>query len=286
MTLSRRYKLSPNKSRVLLHATLNNLKDFQCLINDPLYTEIFRSMLYLSEFDQAHILFTHLQSTNNIIPKKLIEYMIMIYGKANQLELAEHLFIHLSNNNLTDEYSYYVMISATQNSNNIEATLKYYNEMRNKGYSSLPETYLSIYKLFVSNNNIEEARKVYHQLILDFNNINSYNTCLQVLVNNGLVDEAFSVFKDITENGLNYDEKTFYYMIYGLGHLGKEKEAMSFYNQMQNTNLIISPPIYDALVFPYLIKGRIKEAVHIFLKGEKIGLYESSFVKGSCNIHI
>ncbi|KAK9159806.1 hypothetical protein Syun_006147 [Stephania yunnanensis] len=115
--------------------------------------------------------------------------------------------------------------------------------------------------------NIEKSR---------INEVN-YEKVLELIVEEGLIEEALCMVQEMKGLGLNVSSKVYNYVIHGLADKGKFGEALVFLKEMQEMNLKPRAKTYNGLIQAYAKHGMYGEMSKCVKKMELNGCSPDSF---------
>ena len=210
----------------------------------------------------------HLTISKKYSTTRMINSLINMYGKCNQIEKSLSLFKEIYDKNKTNIYSWNIILTALFNNKKNEEVINYFTKMKERGIAPDHITYSVVLSACTELKDIALGEKIYfsipekHRSILIQNNLmNLYGNC-----NN--IDKLLSLFHMLIENKLT-DTYTWNIVISSLNKNKKYEKGIFYFEKMNEIGIRPDDVTYSTVLSICANTKNIAMADQLFLKLEK-----------------
>lgn len=131
------------------------------------------------------------------------------------------------------------------------------------------------------------ARKMFDDGLLSQRDLISWNGMIAAYAHHGCGKEAISLFNEMQESGFQANDVTYLNLLSACSHSGLVEEGLKFFNDLvKNKSILVREDHYTCLIDLCGRAGRLKEAFNIIEGlGEKASMSVWGALLAGCNVH-
>eukprot|EP00122_Pirum_gemmata_P005193 Pgem_evm1s4737 len=221
---------------------------------------------YLKQNYKCGIDFFHNNIQGKDITVDTLTYNILIKGCSNNKRIDESIkyFQEMEERGISaDVVTYNNLIDCCSKNNRFDLSIKYFQEMQQRGISTNIVTYTILMDKCYKNKTIDESIKYFQEMQ------HTYNSLIVRCSKNNRIDESIKYFQEMEQRGFNPDIKTYNSLIDGCSKKKRINESINYFLEMQEKG--ISPDIvtYNSLIAGCSKETRIDESIKYFQEIEE-----------------
>ncbi|CAK9319216.1 unnamed protein product [Citrullus colocynthis] len=173
-----------------------------------------------------------------------------------------------------------------------QESIKLFTIMKSHGISPSVVTFNSLLTILLKRGRTNMAKNVYDEMLSTYGvtpDTFTFNILIRGFCMNGMVDEGFRIFKDLSRFGCEPDVITYNTLVDGLCRAGKVTVAYNVVKGMGKKNVDLNPNVvtYTTLIRGYCAKREIDNALAVFEEMVNQGLKANNItyntlIKGLC----
>ncbi|CAD8168911.1 unnamed protein product [Paramecium octaurelia] len=195
--------------------------------DEILYNSLIDACVKFNEIQKGMELFREMK--NKQIDPSSVTYGILIkaYGKLNDLNGAFRIFEEMKQKKIPiNDVTYGCLVDACVRNDRLDQALQFIDQMKSQSLPINTVLYTTIIKGFCKLNQTEEAIKYFElmkQSPKTYPNLITYNSLLDGMVKNGLLNQADKLFQELVESKIKPDLITFSTLLKGHCRKGNMK---------------------------------------------------------------
>ncbi|CAD8084529.1 unnamed protein product [Paramecium sonneborni] len=195
--------------------------------DEILYNSLIDACVKFNEIQKGMQLFKEMK--NKSIEPSSVTYGILIkaHGKMNDLNGAFRMFEEMKQKMIAiNDVTYGCLVDACVRNDRLDQALQFIEQMKSQNLSINTVLYTTIIKGFCKLNQTEEAMKYFNLMKQNqrtYPNLITYNSLLDGLVKNGLMNQADKLFQELVESTIKPDLITFSTLLKGHCRRGNMK---------------------------------------------------------------
>ncbi|CAK80848.1 unnamed protein product (macronuclear) [Paramecium tetraurelia] len=195
--------------------------------DEILYNSLIDACVKFNEIQKGMQLFKEMK--NKSIEPSSVTYGILIkaYGKMNDLNGAFRMFEEMKQKKIPiNDVTYGCLVDACVRNDRLDQALQFIEQMKSQNLPINTVLYTTIIKGFCKLNQTEEAMKYFSLMKQNqrtYPNLITYNSLLDGLVKNGLMNQADKLFQELVESTIKPDLITFSTLLKGHCRRGNMK---------------------------------------------------------------
>ncbi|CAD8172285.1 unnamed protein product [Paramecium octaurelia] len=195
--------------------------------DEILYNSLIDACVKFNEIQKGMQLFKEMK--NKSIEPSSVTYGILIkaYGKMNDLNGAFRMFEEMKQKKIPiNDVTYGCLVDACVRNDRLDQALQFIEQMKSQNLPINTVLYTTIIKGFCKLNQTEEAMKYFNLMKQNqrtYPNLITYNSLLDGLVKNGLMNQADKLFQELVESTIKPDLITFSTLLKGHCRRGNMK---------------------------------------------------------------